>query len=376
MATIKLSGKVTRIGEGRDVQTENGTLACLDFDLCVNRGGKVRTSLKDPSKQYKSDFFRCTVWGQKAINFYKLCNGQTGRIVEIDGKFLLDEWARNNAEVYIDNKNPLYALISQYGNPSMGITYDQRTDSYAIKAGYIEKTYNISVDSFTFLDNNQQLTGHSENNGSWGNQGNNSPNWSNNQGNNSWNNNNGWGNNNQGGNNSWNNNNQGGWGNQGNNQGGNWNNQGNNWNNQGNNGGWNNKGNGNGWNNGNNQGGWNNQGSNQNWNNQNNNQGNNQGNWNNQGNSNQGNGWENQGNSNGWNNQGNQAPDNGEFTVVDDNASATGNTPNQNQCFNNQGNNQGNGQGNGQCAPDTNLQAPSPSEFVPDNNQAEDEQDF
>ena len=162
MADIVLSGKITRIGEGRMVNGNNGQVACLDFDMSVSRGGKKRVDLMDSTKQYSNDFYRCTIWGEKALALHKILGGQTGRIVQISGTLLEDAFPRTG-DVFIGTDNPMFGFISQFGNPSYGITFDQARNGFWIKGTYAYKTYNVNVEKFTLLDyaQNQQPTGFS-----------------------------------------------------------------------------------------------------------------------------------------------------------------------------------------------------------------------
>lgn len=169
MADVVLSGKITRISDGRMVTGKNGQIACLDFDICVNRGGKKRVDLMDNSKQYSGDFYRCTLWGEKAVAFHRIMGGQTGRIVQVSGT-MLEEAFPKTGDVFIGSDNPMYALISQYGNPSFGITFDQSRNGFWVKGTYAYKTYNVNAEKFTLLDYvpSQQPTGFGGNNGNSG----------------------------------------------------------------------------------------------------------------------------------------------------------------------------------------------------------------
>lgn len=171
MANTMLSGKITKMITAERVNTANGPRDKVVFDLCVSReGAGERVALLQEGKKYLCDFYRCTIWGDKAVNFHRLCNGQAGRIVHITGNLLQSEWVREDAPICIDRQNPMYGLIQAHGNQSMGISYDNQKDCFWIKGDHVEKQINVTVHTFNLLDNpNQQSTGFGVSNGGNGN---------------------------------------------------------------------------------------------------------------------------------------------------------------------------------------------------------------
>lgn len=155
MAQITLSGKVQTVYDGRRFTGSDGQpVDAITFDLCVSRdGAREEVSTANGDVKNKCDFYRCHIYGKKAVDFYRLTLNNPKRIVSITGNMLQEEKPCTNRPIHIGKDNALFPLLSQYVQVSNGAITTDATGDIWIKGDYLfDKAVKINVHTFNFLD--------------------------------------------------------------------------------------------------------------------------------------------------------------------------------------------------------------------------------
>lgn len=105
-------GNIASIKEGKMIKgADNQPLPVIEFNIALDRGNyKKRVSMLN-GKEYDSDFYKVTIFGQSAVSFHQYAS--VGREIQISGRFVQEEFLSKDQLVQIVPTNPLFPYFAQ-----------------------------------------------------------------------------------------------------------------------------------------------------------------------------------------------------------------------------------------------------------------------
>ena len=145
-----VTGKITKIGQGR--YTTGSNTPVIDFNMSVDRGNTTKRKSMLNGKEYSVDFYKITLFGKSALSFAQFA--QVGRMVEVAGRLLQEEYVATNQTVQITPDNALFQYFAQLVGklPQEVIATDNQ--SIYIKGNFPVTRTNMTCMEYRFRDEN------------------------------------------------------------------------------------------------------------------------------------------------------------------------------------------------------------------------------
>lgn len=145
-----VTGKITKIGQGR--YTSGSNTPVIDFTMSVDRGNTKKRKSMLNGQEYSVDFYKVSLYGQSALSFAQYA--QIGRLVEVSGRLLQEEYVATNQTVQVTPDNPLFGYFAQLvGKLPQEVLGSDGTNIY-IKGNFPVNRTNITCMEYRWRESN------------------------------------------------------------------------------------------------------------------------------------------------------------------------------------------------------------------------------
>lgn len=145
-----VTGKITKIGQGR--YTTGSNTPVIDFNMSVDRGNTNKRKSMLNGQEYSVDFYKVTLFGKSALSFAQFA--QVGRMVEVAGRLLQEEYVAKAQTVQITPDNQLFQYFAQLVGKLPKEVIDTDTQNIYIKGNFPVTKTNMTCMEYRFRDDN------------------------------------------------------------------------------------------------------------------------------------------------------------------------------------------------------------------------------